>query len=96
MKFAEILKAAGGSPKSFPRASEIPITLYDEDDSPDTSETVLFKEPVFAENRREQSRFFAYVSTLEEHPVESMNVRIDTANVIVCYKSPKVRFFARA
>ena len=95
MLFAHIIREAGGSHKNFPNASKILITLYDEKDRVDSDETVYFMEPLFARNRREQSRFFNYLKTLESSPVSEMNVRIDAASVILHYKSPKAKVFRR-
>ena len=95
MTFANIIREAGGSAKSFPKASNISVTLYDGDTSIIASESVYYDKPLFAHNRMEQSRFFKHLRELEQQPVDSMNVRIDAKCVVLYYKSPKAMFFAR-
>ena len=95
MTFANIIREAGGSSKNFPNASQIPVTLYDGKDRVDTSESVTYIEPLFARNRREQSRFFQLVKDLEKTPVEQISVEIDAHCVVLFYKSPRARIFLR-
>ena len=94
MKFAYVIRLAGGSPKSFPLASEIPVTVFDGKDRAYTDE-VSFVRPLFANNRREQSNFFQFVEELEKSPVESMQVRIDIDSVILNYRTAKAKRFSR-
>ena len=95
MKFAEIIIAAGGSVKNHPKAAHIRVHLYYRKDRV-VIEPVAFTEPLFARNRREQSRFLHYLNSLEKSPLPgNMKVLISEASVILNYKSPNAMVFHR-
>jgi len=95
MRFAVIMEACGFSVTDYPRASLIPVTLYDRKDRVVTDENIRFVEPLFAYNSRAKREFEMFIKDLEEMPISSFNVRIDENLVAVLYKSPNNRVFSR-
>lgn len=95
MKFANIIREAGGSPDEFPIASALLVNLYDEKDREDTSDAVHYVQPLFEHNPKAKLDFFKLVAYLEQNPVNYVNVRIDATHVIINYKSANIKFFPR-
>lgn len=97
MKFAVILREAGFVSKEFPKCSEIPIILYDRKDRIIEEDDIHFVETLFKENNNSFMNFYDFLKSLEKsnEPIDSINVMIDEYNVIVFYKSSKLKFFPR-
>ena len=95
MTFAEIIRNAGFTSDFFPKASQIPITLYDRKDRVMTEENLRFAEPLFADNPNSMQKFYTFLKGLEEENIQDMKVKIDEHLVCVFYKSPRAIIFLR-
>ena len=95
MKFAVILREAGFLPSHFGELAEKTITLFDRKDRI-VKEEPHFAEPLFKKNAAAFMDFYDFTNGLDVKSIDSINVKIDEAWVILFYKTPQVKSFSRS
>lgn len=65
MKFGDIIREAGIKPGDVPKASEVPVILYDGKGKTITDDPLQFAEPIFDENTEERAKFLNFLVDVE-------------------------------
>lgn len=100
MKFAELIREAGFIMEFFPKASQIPIHLYDGNASEIFDEHIQFVKPLFADNTKSEQNFHSFVQSLEDglssaSTLEPLFVYVDESCVFIRDNHGKVTPFPR-